>query len=81
MVYPDNFGVEETAKAMGIEVVTVGKPIKVNEIVVIVNKKEEKLAAEIDEALKKLTDDGTIAKLSEKWYKRNLLDNLKELKK
>ena len=81
MVYPDNFGVEETAKAMGIEVVTVGKPIKVNEIVVIVNKKEEKLAAEIDAALKKLTDDGTIARLSEKWYKRNLLDNLKELKK
>ena len=81
MVYPDNFGVEETAKAMGIEVVTVGKPIKVNEIVVIVNKKEEKLAAEIDTALKKLTDDGTIAKLSEKWYHRNLLDNLKELKK
>lgn len=81
MVYPDNFGVEETAKAMGIEIVTVGKPIKVNEIVVIVNKKEEKLAAEIDAALKKLTDDGTIAKLSEKWYHRNLLDNLKELKK
>ena len=79
MVYPDNFGVEETAKAMGIEIVTVGKPIKVNEIVVIVNKKEEKLAAEIDAALKKLTDDGTIAKLSEKWYHRNLLDNLKEL--
>ena len=52
-----------------------------NEIVVIVNKKEEKLAAEIDAALKKLTDDGTIAKLSEKWYHRNLLDNLKELKK
>ena len=42
---------------------------------------EEKLAAEIDAALKKLTDDGTIAKLSEKWYHRNLLDNLKELKK
>lgn len=39
---------------MGIEVVTVGKPIKVNEIVVIVNKKEEKLAAEIDTALKNL---------------------------
>lgn len=54
MVYPDNFGVEETAKAMGIEIVTVGKPIKVNEIVVIVNKKEEKLAAEIDAALKNL---------------------------
>ena len=42
---------------------------------------EEKLAAEIDAALKKLTDDGTIARLSEKWYHRNLLDNLKELKK
>lgn len=44
-------------------------------------RKKKKLAAEIDAALKKLTDDGTIAKLSEKWYKRNLLDNLKELKK
>ena len=66
---------------MGIEIVTVGKPIKVNEIVVIVNKKEEKLAAEIDAALNKLTDDGPIARLSVKWSHRNLLDNLKELKK
>ncbi len=81
MVYPDNFGVEETAKAMGIDIVTVGKPIKVNDIIVIVNKNEPKLAEEIDAALKKLTEDGTIGKLSEKWYHKNLLDNLKELNK
>ncbi len=81
LVMPDNFGVEETAKAMGIDIVTVGKPVKVNEIIVIVNKKEEKLAQEIDGALKKLSDDGTLGKLSEKWYGRNLLDNLKDVTK
>ena len=45
---------------------------KVNETVVIVNKNEQKLADEIEAALEKLSKDGTLKKISEKWYHRDL---------
>ena len=52
-------------------------PFKVNETVVIVNKNEQKLADEIEAALEKLSKDGTLKKISEKWYHRDLFDQLK----
>lgn len=78
LVYPNNLGVEDIAKAMNFEIVALDKPIKVNEIVVIVNKNEQKLADEIEAALEKLSKDGTLQKISEKWYHRNLFDQLKD---
>lgn len=51
LVYPNNLGVEDIAKAMNFEIVALDKPIKVNETVVIVNKNEQKLADEIEAAL------------------------------
>lgn len=80
LVYPNNLGVEQIAKAMDFEIVSLDKPLKVNPTVVIVNKNEQKLADEIDAALKKLSDDGTLKKISEKWYGRNLFDQLKDVK-
>jgi ABC-type amino acid transport substrate-binding protein len=77
-VYPNNLGVEDIAKAMNFDIVALDKPIKVNETVVIVNKNEQKLADEIEAALEKLSKDGTLQKISEKWYHRNLFDQLKE---
>ena len=53
-------------------------PFKVNETVVIVNKNEQKLADEIEAALEKLSKDGTLKKISEKWYHRDLFDQLKK---
>ena len=53
-------------------------PFKVNETVVIVNKNEQKLADEIEAALEKLSKDGTRKKISEKWYPRDLFDQLKK---
>lgn len=50
-------------------------PFKVNETVVIVNKNEQKLADEIEAALEKLSKDGTLKKISEKWYHRDLFDH------
>lgn len=78
LVYPNNLGVEDIAKAMNFEIVALDKPIKVNETVVIVNKNEQKLADEIEAALEKMSKDGTLQKISEKWYHRNLFDQLKD---
>lgn len=78
LVYPNNLGVEDIAKAMNFEIVSLEKPIKVNETVVIVNKNEQKLADEIEAALEKLSKDGTLKKISEKWYHRDLFDQLKK---
>lgn len=78
LVYPNNLGVEDIAKAMNFEIVSLDKPIKVNETVVIVNKNEQKLADEIEAALEKLSKDGTLKKISEKWYHRDLFEQLKK---
>lgn len=78
LVYPNNLGVEDIAKAMNFEIVSLAKPIKVNETIVIVNKNEQKLADEIEAALEKLSKDGTLKKISEKWYHRDLFAQLKK---
>lgn len=76
-IIPNNLGVEDLAAKQGVTLVALPEPIKVNATYVIVNKKEDKLAGEINEALKSLRDDGTLAKISTKWYKDDLLKLLK----
>ena len=73
LIIPNNLGVEELAAKQGVELATIKEPIKVNATYVVVNKKEEKLAGEINEALKELRADGTLAQISTKWYKDDLL--------
>lgn len=73
LIIPNNLGVEELAAKQGVELAAIKEPIKVNATYVIVNKKEEKLAGEINDALKELRADGTLAKISTKWYKDDLL--------
>ena len=77
LIIPNNLGVEELAAKQGVELAAIKEPIKVNATYVVVNKKEEKLAGEINEALKELRADGTLAKISTKWYKDDLLKLLK----
>ena len=77
LIIPNNLGVEELAAKQGVELATIKEPIKVNATYVVVKKKEEKLAGEINEALKELRADGTLAKISTKWYKDDLLKLLK----
>ena len=77
LIIPNNLGVEELAAKQGVALAAIKEPIKVNATYVIVNKKEEKLAGEINEALKDLRADGTLAKISTKWYKDDLLKLLK----
>lgn len=77
LIIPNNLGVEELAAKQGVELAAIKEPIKVNATYVVVNKKEEKLAGEINDALKALRADGTLAKISTKWYKDDLLKLLK----
>ena len=73
LIIPNNLGVEELAAKQGVELAAIKEPIKVNATYVVVNKKEEKLAGEINAALKELRADGTLAKISTKWDKDDLL--------
>ncbi len=78
LVVPNNLGIEDLAKKEGIEVATLAEPVRVNETVALVNKKETKLAEEIDAALAEMRKDGTLAKISEKWYGSDLMKLLEQ---
>lgn len=78
LVYPNNLGVEEIGKVTGYEMTALPEPIVINPTIVIVNKNEPKLAEEIDAALAELAKDGTLKKISEKWYGRDLFEQLKK---
>ena len=77
LVIPDNLGVLVLAEKQGVKLVALAEPVKVNATYVLVNKKEDKLAAEINEALKALRADGTLSKINIKWYKNDLMKLLK----
>ena len=74
----DNLGI---VQEMGLDIVEVDEPIKVDETVLIIKKGETEFCEAVNEALKELTENGTIAELSKKWYGYNLLDNLKYIEK
>ena len=65
------------SEKQGVKLVALAEPVKVNATYVLVNKKEDKLAAEINEALKALRADGTLSKINIKWYKNDLMKLLK----
>ena len=69
--------VDEKGEKQGVKLVALAEPVKVNATYVLVNKKEDKLAAEINEALKALRADGTLSKINIKWYKNDLMKLLK----
>ncbi|MGM9569768.1 MAG: transporter substrate-binding domain-containing protein, partial [Phascolarctobacterium sp.] len=77
LVIPDNLGVLDLAEKQCVKLVALAEPVKVNATYVLVNKKEDKLAAEINEALKALRADGTLSKINIKWYKNDLMKLLK----
>lgn len=78
LVYPNNLGVEEIGKVTGFELTALPEAIVVNPTVVIINKNEPKFAEEVDAALGELAKDGTLKKISEKWYHRDLFEQLKK---
>lgn len=75
-IAPNNLGVEEAAAKENVNIAALEQPLQVNPTVVLVNKNEPQLASEINAALGKLRADGTLSKISEKWYKRDLFKQL-----
>lgn len=75
-ITPNNLGVEKQSQKDGVELVALEVPVKVNPTVLLVNKNEQKLADEINDALGSLRQDGTLAKISEKWYGADLMKQL-----
>ena len=77
LVIPDNLGVLDLAEKQGVKLVALAEPVKVNATYVLVNKKEDKLAAENNEALKALRAERKKKKINIKWHKNNLMKLLK----
>ena len=73
LTVPNNLGIEELAEKEGLAMAALPEPIRVNETIVIVNKNEAKLAEEINAALGDMRKDGTLARISEKWYGSDLM--------
>ncbi|MCG3087593.1 transporter substrate-binding domain-containing protein [Sporosarcina cyprini] len=62
------------AKDNGFAIKEVGNPLWVEQPSIAVRKDNDKLRDEIDKALKEIIDDGTYEEISQKWFKRNLLE-------
>lgn len=72
-VVPNNYGVTDVITELGLDIVAAKEPIFTKKTVVLVNKEYPELADEINTALGKLREDGTLAKISTKWYGSDLL--------
>ena len=62
------------AIAAGLEIKEVGDPLWIEQAAVAVRPEDEKLLEGINKAMKELVEDGTYEEISNKWFKRNLLD-------
>ncbi|GKV55290.1 ABC transporter substrate-binding protein [Sporosarcina sp. NCCP-2222] len=62
------------AKDSGFAIKEVGNPLWVEQPSIAVRKDNDKLRDEIDKALKEIINDGTYEEISQKWFKRNLLE-------
>ncbi|MGJ8514532.1 transporter substrate-binding domain-containing protein [Carnimonas bestiolae] len=75
IVSPNNVGFDQINSQLGLHTEAVA-PIKVNSTWFALNKRETRLKSEVDRELKTLREDGTLSKLSEKWFGT---DNIKYL--
>lgn len=71
LIIPNNLGVLDDAAKAGVKIVALPEPMKINPTYLLINKKEDKLAKEVNDALGELRKDGTLSKLSEKYYKED----------
>lgn len=65
-------GIEEVAQKDGFDVDYIKDPFFVKPQVLLVNKNEKELQADLNQALKELEADGTLAKISEKYFHKDV---------
>lgn len=68
VVMPSNFGADKIIKQLNLDVVTADEPVQVNATYFIISKKEQKFKEAFDKAVNKLKVQGTLSKLSKKWF-------------
>ncbi|WP_409369169.1 transporter substrate-binding domain-containing protein [Lysinibacillus sp. 38-6] len=73
-VVADNIFAQLAIDEAKIPVKAVGDLLAVNEQAIAVNKDNEELKEKLNKALAQLIEDGTYAKISEKWFGFNLMD-------
>jgi ABC-type amino acid transport substrate-binding protein len=68
IVLPNNLGFEGIRDELGLRVKAVAKPVQANGTYFALAKDQADLAAKIDAALVTLRENGTLSRLSEKWF-------------
>ncbi len=74
LVSPDNTGISDTIKGLGLSIAAADEPIKVNGTYFLLGKNQKTLKKAVDKALKTLKKNGELAKISKKWYGENIFD-------
>lgn len=67
-----NFDADNIIKQLNLNVEKADKPVQVNATYFVLNAKQSKLKVAFDKAVKKLKDNGTLDKLSKKWFNQNM---------
>ncbi len=68
LVIPDNLGYDEIIKELNLNVKVVEEPVKVNPTYFALAKGQEDLLEKVNTALTTLREDGTLSKLSVRWF-------------
>lgn len=74
VVMPSNLGAMDMITELDLNVDTAEVPVQVNPTYFVLAKDQEDLKVKLDEAIRQLKEDGTLAELSEKWYGENMFE-------
>ncbi|TAJ34107.1 transporter substrate-binding domain-containing protein [Bosea sp. (in: a-proteobacteria)] len=77
-ILPSNLGQQEVIENQKLDIVA-SDPILINNTVMLIHRSEknEALLADVDKALKELKDDGTLSKISVKWFGEDIVKYIK----
>jgi L-cystine transport system substrate-binding protein len=78
LILPSNLGEQTVIENQKLDI-QASEPVSINNTYILIHKSEEnqELAAGIDKALKELKDDGTLDKLSQKWFGEDIAKYMK----
>ena len=74
VVMPSNLGATDIIEELDLNVSTAEEPVQVNPTYFVLAKGQEAFKIKLDESIRQLKEDGTLAELSEKWYNENMFD-------
>jgi L-cystine transport system substrate-binding protein len=78
LVLPSNLGEQTVIDNQTLDI-TASEPVSINNTYVLIHRSEENkaLAEDVNKALKELKDDGTLSKLSQKWFGEDITTYMK----